>query len=224
MHTLRKSHSHEVRTGGTKADTSCAILQQKVTSGLPRGLLLKTVQQRAHYPDWRLCRQLFHDTSHPESTCDPSDISHLDTHTPTTRSCAVSVTSSLADSDLQAALAESQRGITELKDIVVKMFVDDKPDNPILGFCDFLKVEVVQLTNDSYDEFQQETFNLLMRLKRRDKQQQRYQHGISMSMVQTVSYSQALTSHHYPVSHTQMEARNQQMPQTFKHVPQGLSQ
>ena len=52
--------------------------------------------------------------------CDPSNISHMDTQTPTTRSRAVSVMSSLADSDLQAALAESQRGITELKDIVVK--------------------------------------------------------------------------------------------------------
>ena len=113
------------------------------------------------------------DTSHPESTCDPSDISHLDTHTPMTRSHAVSVTSSLADSDFQAALAESQRGITELKDIVVKQF-EDKPDNSGLGFCDFLKVDVVQLTSDSYDEFQQETFNLLMRLKLRDMQQQRY--------------------------------------------------
>ena len=35
----------------------------------------------------------FQDTSRPESTCDPSDISHLDTHTSTTLS-------SLADSDL----------------------------------------------------------------------------------------------------------------------------
>ena len=61
--------------------------------------------------------------------------------------CAFSVTSSLADSDLQAALVESQRGITELKDIVVKKF-EYKPDNPRLGFCDFLKVEVLQLTND----------------------------------------------------------------------------
>ena len=42
----------------------------------------------------------FQDTSRPESTCDPSDISHLDTHTPTTCSCAVTVTLSLADSDL----------------------------------------------------------------------------------------------------------------------------
>ena len=40
-------------------------------------------------------------------------------------------------------------------------------DNPRLGFCDFLKVEVVQLTSDWYDQFQQETFNLVMRLKRR---------------------------------------------------------
>ena len=70
---------------------------------------------------------------------------HLETHTPTTRLCAVSVTSSLADSDLQAALAESQRGITELKDIVVKKFGDEKPDDPRL---DFLKVEVVQITSD----------------------------------------------------------------------------
>ena len=89
---------------------------------------------------------------------------------------------SLANSNLQAALAESQRRITELKYIVVKTFGDDKPDNPRLGFCDFLKVEVVQLTSDSYDKFQQETFDLLMRVKRRDKQQQRYQHGISTSM------------------------------------------
>ena len=79
--------------------------------------------------------------------------------------------SSLADSNLESAPAESQRGITELKEIVVKKFGDDKPDNPRLGFCDFLKVEVVQLTRDSYDEVQQETFNLLMRLKRTYKQQ-----------------------------------------------------
>ena len=95
----------------------------------------------------------FQDTSHPESTYDPSDISHMDTHMPTTRSSAVSVMSSLADSDLLAALADSQRGITELKDIVVKRFGDEKPDDPRLGFCDFLKVEVVQTTSDSYDEF-----------------------------------------------------------------------
>ena len=60
---------------------------------------------------------------------------------PTTRLCAVSVTSSLADSELQAALVKSQRGITELKDIVGKRFGDEKPDDPRLGFCDFLKVE-----------------------------------------------------------------------------------
>ena len=68
---------------------------------------------------------------------------------------------SLAESDLQSALAESQRVITELIGKVVKKLSDDKPDNPRLGFCDFIKVEVVQLTSDSYDEFQQETFNLV---------------------------------------------------------------
>ena len=115
-------------------------------------------------------------------TCDPADMSHLDTHTPTPRSCGVSATSSLADFDLQSALMESQRGTTELKDIVAKKLTDDKPDNPRLGFCDFLKVEVVQLTSDLYEEFQQETFNLVMRLKRRDKQQQRCQHRIGMSI------------------------------------------
>ena len=62
----------------------------------------------------------FQDTSRPESTNDPADMSHLDTHTPTTRSRAVSVTSSLPDSDLQSAVAEYWRRITELKDIVVK--------------------------------------------------------------------------------------------------------
>ena len=104
----------------------------------------------------------FQDTSRPESTCDPADMSHLDTHTPTPRSCGVRVTSSLAD--LQSTLVESRRGITKLKDIVVKKMTDDKPDNPRLGCCDFLKVEVVQLTSDSYDEFQKETFNLVLRL------------------------------------------------------------
>ena len=88
----------------------------------------------------------FQDTSCPESTCNPADMSHLDTHTPTTRLCAVSVTSSLVYSKLQSALTESQSGITELKDIVVKKLSDDKPDNPN---CDFLKVEVVKLTSDS---------------------------------------------------------------------------
>ena len=99
----------------------------------------------------------FQDTSPPESIEDPADLSNLDTHNATPRSCGVSMTSSLADCNLQSALAESQRGITELKDIAVKQLSDDK--------------EVVQLTSDSYDEFQQETFNLVMRLKRRDKQQ-----------------------------------------------------
>ena len=50
------------------------------------------------------------------------------THTPTPRLRGVSVISSLADSDLQSALAESQRGITELKHIVVKKLSDDKPE------------------------------------------------------------------------------------------------
>ena len=82
--------------------TLCAILQQKVNSGLPRGLLLKPVQQQAHHPDGKLC----------------------------TRN----------RSRILLALAKLQGGITELKDIVVKKFGDDKPDNLRLGFCDFLKV------------------------------------------------------------------------------------
>ena len=81
--------------------------------------------------------------------------------------------------------------------------------------CDFQKVEVVQLTSDSYDEFQQETFNLVMRLKHRDKQQ---------SMAQTATYSQVSTSHQYRLSHTQMQAPQQQMQQTFTHVPQAFPQ
>ena len=56
----------------------------------------------------------FHDTSRPESMYDPSEMSHLDTHMPTPRSHGVSVTSSLADSNLNSALVEYQRGITEL--------------------------------------------------------------------------------------------------------------
>ena len=93
----------------------------------------------------------------------------------------------LLPSHVLSALAESQRRITELKDIVVKKFGEEKPGDPRLGFCDFLKVEVVQLISDSYDEFQQKTSNLLMRLKRRDKQQQKYQHGIGMSMAQAIT-------------------------------------
>ena len=46
-----------------------------------------------------------------------------------------------------------ERGnIYELKDIVAKKLTDDKPDHLRLGFCDFLKVEVVELTSDSYDD------------------------------------------------------------------------
>ena len=62
----------------------------------------------------------FKDTFRPQSTCDPADPSNLDTHTPTPRSCGVSVTSSVADSNLQSALAESERGITEIKTLWLK--------------------------------------------------------------------------------------------------------
>ena len=101
---------------------------------------------------------------------------------------------------------------------MVKKLSDDKPDDPRLGFCDFLKVEVVQLTSDLYDEFQQETFNLVMRLKHSDKQQQRYRHVISTNMAQTATYSQASTSHQYPLSQTQMQTPQQQMQHIFTHV------
>ena len=124
--------------------------------------------------------ELFRDTSCPESTYDIADMSHLDTHTPTPRSRGVSVTSSFADSDFQSALVESRRGITELKDIVAKKLTDDKADNPRLGFCDFVKVEVVQLTSFN------KTFNLLMRLKWSYKQQ-RYHHRMGMSTTTSMS-------------------------------------
>ena len=52
----------------------------------------------------------FQDNSCPESTYDPADMSHLDTHMPTPRSRSISVTSSLADSDFQSVLMESRRG------------------------------------------------------------------------------------------------------------------
>ena len=160
--TLQESHTHEVRPGGTSADreaemdqrqfltssgtTLCTILQPKVNSGLPRGLLQASTAAGSSSRRETVHSEPFQDTSRPYLTCDPSDISHLDTHTPTTQSRAVSVTSGLADSDFHAALAKSQTGITELKDIVVKKFGDEKPDDPRLGFCDFLKV--VQLTSD----------------------------------------------------------------------------
>ena len=80
----------------------------------------------------------FQDTSCPESTDDPADLSNLDKHTPTPKSHCVSVTSSNAESDqLDPTLAQSQRGITALKDIVVKKLIDDKPENPNWGFGTF---------------------------------------------------------------------------------------
>ena len=89
------------------------------------------------------------------------------------------MTLSYAESDqLQSAFVDSQRGITELKHIVVKKLGDDKSENPRLRFCDFLKAQVVQLTSDLYNKFQQEAFNLVMRLKRKDKQQQILQQAI----------------------------------------------
>ena len=100
-------------------------LTAKVNSGLPRGFVSQTSAAAGSSSRRETVHmEPFQDTSHPESTCDPSDILHLDTHTPMTQSRVVSVTSSLADSDLQSALAKSQRGITELKDIVVKKFED----------------------------------------------------------------------------------------------------
>ena len=54
----------------------------------------------------------FQDTSCPEST---SDILHLETHMPTTRSCVVSVTSSLADSNLQAGSCRITEGNNRVK-------------------------------------------------------------------------------------------------------------
>ena len=162
--------------------------------------------------------ELFQDTSRPESRNDPADMSHLETHMSTARSCDGSMISSLADSNFQSALVVSQRGITKLKDIVAKKLTDDKANSPSLGFCDFLKVEVVQLTIDLYDEFQQETFNLLMGLKQSDKQQRCH---LGMG-TRSTPYSHP--SNHYPLSHTQMQAPQEQMPQTFTQVPQGQPQ
>ena len=141
-HTLRESHTHEVRPGGTSADREAEMDQRqfdflrdhivchltaKSEFRAPKGSASQASAAAGSSSRWETVHmEPFQDTSRPESTCDPSDISHLDTHTPTTRSHAVSVTSSLADSDLQTALAESQRGITKLKDIVVKKF-EDKP-------------------------------------------------------------------------------------------------
>ena len=177
--------------------TSCSILQEKVNSGLPRGLLLKPVQQRAHYPDERLC------------TWNCSRILLVQSQLVTPQASRTWITCCQSEVNFSRFRPPSSsyqiaEGDNQLKDIVVKKFCDEKPDDPRLGFCDFLKVEVVQLTSDSYDEFQQETFKLLMRLKHRDKQQQRFQHGMGTSMAQTVTYSQASMSHHHPVPHTQM--------------------
>ena len=77
---------------------------------------------------------------------------------------------------------------------MVKKLSDDKPDNPRLGFCDFLKVEVVQLTSDLYDKFQQETCNLVMTLKHNQHNRHKYgpdchvQPGLDLTLVSSVSH------------------------------------
>ena len=115
-HTLRESHSHEVRPGGNFDFLRDHIMRHLTAKSEFRATKRSASQASAaagSSSSWKTVHsEPFQDTSHPESTCDPSDILHMDTHMPTTRSCAVSVTSSLADSDLQAALAKSQRGIT----------------------------------------------------------------------------------------------------------------
>ena len=63
-----------------------------------------------------------------------------------------------------------------------------------------------------------------MRFKRRDRQQQRFQHAPGTSMAQTATYSRALTSPQYPLSHTQTQATQPQMQETFTHIPQSLPQ
>ena len=174
------------------------------------------MKQRTQHHDGRLCTWnrsrilLVQNPLMTQQTC-PTWI-----HIPRLR--VVSVTSSLAYSNLQSALAEYQRGITVLKYIVVKKLSDCKPDDPRLGFCGFLKVEVVQQVTRTM------SFNLVIRIKRRNKQQQRYQHTISTSMAHTATYSQASNSCQYSLSHTQMQASQQQMLHTFTHVPQALPQ
>ena len=127
--------------------TLCALLQQKVNSGLPRGLLLKPVQQRAHHPNERLCTR---------------NRSRIKGDNRVKKHCGKKVCWWEAWWSKTGLLWLSEGGGG---------------------------------TTNSYDEFQQEAFNLLMRLKCRDKQQQRYQHRMGTSMAQTVTYSQASTSH-----------------------------
>ena len=157
-HTLWKGHSHEVGPGVTTADRVAKMDQRHIVRH--KGKSDPKASKGSASTTETVHMEPFQDNSRPESTNDPADMSHLETHMPTPRSRGGSVISNLADSDFQSALVESQTGITELKDIVVKKLTDDKPDNPRLGFCDFLKVEVVQLTSDFYDEFQQGTFNV----------------------------------------------------------------
>ena len=190
-----------------------------MNSGRQKGQVPKPVQQQAQHPQggqctWTRSRILLVQNPHmTQQTCRTwTHICLLLDHVASASLRALQIPTS------NQLSWNPREGITELKDIVAKKLTDDKADNPPLDFCDFLKVEVVQLTSDSYDEFQQEMFNLLMRLKRSDKQQT-YYHRMGMST--TVS-SQA--SNHYPVSHTQMQAQPQQMPQTFTQVPLGHPQ
>ena len=101
-------------------------LKEKVNSWLQRGQLPKTEQQRAQHPEGRLCTWncsgilLAQNPLVNEQTCctwihirlilDPVASAHLDTHTPIPRSRGVSVTSSLADSNLQSALVDPGGG------------------------------------------------------------------------------------------------------------------
>ena len=125
-HTLRESHLHEVqpeepvlteRLKWTRdnfdflGDHIMYHLTAKSEFRAPKGSAQGSAAADSSSRWETVHSEPFQDTSRPESTCDPSDISYLE-HTPTTRLRAVKVTSSLADSDLQVALAKSQRGIT----------------------------------------------------------------------------------------------------------------
>ena len=78
---------------------------------VPKGSASQTTATVGSASRWETVHmELFQVTSRPKSTDDPADLSNLDTQTPTPRSCGVSVTSNLADSLLQSALTESQRG------------------------------------------------------------------------------------------------------------------
>ena len=108
VHTHWKGHSHEVGPGGPQLterqkwtrdnfdilmDHIVRHLKGKSEFRAPKGSASQASAAAGSVSRTETVHmEPSQDTSHPESTYDPADMLHLDTHMPTPRLCGVSVT------------------------------------------------------------------------------------------------------------------------------------